>query len=244
MRHRLSLLILSVFLALGAPLASAAPPLTVLADERRPYAWMENGVMHGICYEMVVATMKEMQQVQPIEITSFNRGLQLVMNGRNTLFFSVTPTPERSQALKWVGPLVSSDVYIYKLRGTGPEIRTVEDLNKLEGIGVPFGMQQDFFLRRQGHSVIPFDNIAKMLLGLKNGRAQAIAVGPLALAGGAREVGLDPAQFEQTPILLYRNPLYIAFSKDVSDQTIQRWQKALDKVKREQYPRLSEKYLK
>lgn len=243
MRHRL-LLALFMLLAITAPAAWAAQPLTVLADERRPYAWLENGVMQGICYEMVAATMKELQQVVPIEITSFNRGLHLAMNGHNTAFFSVTPTPERSQALKWVGPLVSSDVYIYRLKGAGPEVRTVEDLNKLEGIGVPFGMQQDLFLRRQGYRVIQFDNIAKMLLGLKNGRVQVVAVGPLALAGGAREAGLDPNRFEQTPILLYRNPLYIAFSKDVSDQTIQRWQKALDKIKREQYPHLREKYLK
>ena len=55
--------------------------------------------------------------------------------------------------------------------------------------------------------------------------------------------GLDPALFEQTPLKLYENPLYIAFSKDVSDETIQRWQKALDKVKREKYSQLDHKYL-
>ena len=179
----------------------------------------------------------------PIEFTSFNRGLQVAMTQQNTAFFSATSTPERKQKLKFVGPLVQSDVYIYKLKNSPVTIKNMADLYQLTGVGVPRGMLQEVFLTKKGIPVTQFDDSTKMLLGLKNQRVVAIAIGSLPLRASARQIGIDPDQFEQTPVKLYENPLYIALSKDISDETVQRWQKALDKVKREHYTRLSRQYL-
>lgn len=223
--------------------ARAESGLAVMADERRPHAWRENGIPQGICYELVVETMKELKLKPEVEFTSFVRGLHLAQTEKNVAFFSVTPTPERDQLFKWVGPLVRSDVYIYKLRENPLTIRTLDDLRRQTKIGVPRGMKQDTTLSSEGYKVMRFDNITKTLLALANRRADVIAIGELTLHASAREAGLDPALFEQTPLKLYENPLYIAFSKDVSDETIQRWQKALDKVKREKYSQLDHKYL-
>ncbi len=236
------LILLSVACAVLHP-AQAESNLAVMTDERRPHAWRENGVPQGICYELVVETMRELKLKPEIKFTSFVRGLHLAQTEKSTAFFSITPTPERNQHFKWVGPLIQSDVYIYKLRGNPLTIRTFDDLRQQKKIGVPRGMKQDTQLTDEGYTVMRFDNITKTLLALANRRADVIAIGELTLNASAREAGLDPALFERTPLKLYENPLYIAFSKDVSDETIQRWQKALDQVKREKYGQLDHKYL-
>ncbi len=225
------------------PVAQADPDLKILAELRSPYAWVESGVAQGINYDLVVLVMREMKLNFPIEFTSFNRGLQVAMTQQNTAFFSATSTPERKQKLKFVGPLIQSDVYIYKLKNSPVTIKSMADLYQLSSVGVPRGMLQEIFLTKKGIPVTQFDDSTKLLLGLKNQRVAAVAIGSLPLRASARQIGLDPEQFEQTPVKLYENPLYIAFSKDVRDETVLRWQKALDKVKREHLVHLGRQYL-
>ncbi len=225
------------------PVAQADPELKILADVRPPYAWLEKGVAQGINYDLVSLTMQEMKLNQPIEFTSFSRGLQMAQTKPNTAFFSASLTPERQQTLKFVGPLVQSDVYIYKLKQSPVVIKSIDDLYRLPGVGVPRGMNSEAWLTKKGIPTKQFADTTKMILGLKNQRVEAVISGQLSFRASAYEAGLDPDIFEQTPIKLYENSLYIAFSKNVRDETIQRWQTALDKVKHEHFARLSSKYL-
>lgn len=237
--------VLLSLLLLWLPLpALAGTELTIMTEERRPYAWIEHGAPRGICYELVAETMKELGLQQSIEFTSFTRGLALTKTQNNMALFSVTPSPERNRSFKWVGPLLQSPVYIYKLKKTPSKIDTLADLRQAGNIGVPRGTRQESFLKERGiANVLRFDSTTALVKALLNRRVDSIAVGAYALNASAHEIGVDPAQFEQTPLKLYDNALYIAFSKNVSDETIQRWQKALNKVKQAKFRPLSDKYL-
>lgn len=225
--------------------ADATIPLNVMTDDRRPLAWQENGLARGIAYELVVATMKELGLNPSIEFTSFNRGLKLAQSQDNQAFFSVTRSPERNLTLKWVGPLVQNDVYVYKLKVARLKVETLEDLRSQRGIGVPRGMSQDNYLTELGlHNVMRTDTIANALRALVNKRVDVVAVGQLTMSATATEIGARVADFEETPLKLFDNPLYIAFSLNTSDDTIRHWQKALDKVKQEKYRTLFSTYVR
>lgn len=225
--------------------AWAEAELIVLTDNRHPLAWIEKGKPRGIAYDLVVATMKELGLTPTIEFVSFTRGMKMAQHHDNYVFFSVTRTPERSNQFKWAGPLLQNDIYVYKLKGNPAQIRSLADLEKLGGVGVPKGMSQDTYLTNRGlHNIMRSDTLANTLRSLVNKRVDAIAMGQATLPSTAKEIGLEMAQLEETPLMLYENPLHIAFSKNVSDETVQRWQKALDKVKQEKYKQLINTYLR
>lgn len=225
--------------------AGAEPGLTIMTDDRHPLAWQEGGKGRGIAYDLVVATMKELGADYPIEFTSFGRGLKLAQTKDNVAFFSVTRSPERLNTLKWVGPLVRNDVYVYKLKNAPFTVEKFADLRGLKGIGVPKGMSQDTYLTQQGFgNVMRSDNLPNALRALALKRVDVVAMGQMTVGPSAREAGLNPAELEQTPLQLYENPLYLAFSRNVGDETVARWQKALDKVKREKYKQLQQQYLR
>lgn len=235
---------LLLLLCLSVPLWAAESTLTVMTDERHPLAWQDKGVAQGIAYDLVTATMKELGLTPAIIFTSFNRGLKQTQSENNRVFFSVTRSAERERTLKWAGPLVNNDIYIYKRKDSPLNIVTLDDLRGLTSIGVPKGMSQDSFLTEQAlPNVMRSDTIANVLRALLNKRVDVVAIGQLTARSTLLEIGANPALIEETPLKLYDNPLYIAFSLNVSDETVARWQKALDKVKREHYNLISNKYL-
>lgn len=240
--HRLLIICLAM---LGALSAAAAPVLMVMTDERQPLAWRDKTGARGISYDLVAATMKELGMEPEIHFTTFTRGLALAQTQPNQAFFSVTRSPERDATLKWVGPLVQNDIYVYKLKSSPAIILNLHDLRRLQGVGVPKGMSQDAFLTEQGlGNIMRSDTIANAIRALATKRIDAVAIGRLTFFGTVKELGLDVSLFEETPVKLFDNPLYIAFSRNVPDQEIQRWQKALNKVKREQHNKLSNLYLR
>ena len=70
----------------------------------------DNGLLHGRPHagrraffaEMVLATMKEMDAVQPVQQVSLNRGLFL-LGEDNYALFSLIITEDRRSKYKWVG---------------------------------------------------------------------------------------------------------------------------------------------
>lgn len=230
---------------LGALSAAATPVLMVMTDERQPLAWQDKTGTRGISYDLVAATMKELGIEPDIRFVTFNRGLILTQTQPNQVFFSVTRSPERDATLKWAGPLVQNDIYVYKRKDSPFIILNLHDLRRLQSIGVPKGMSQDIYLTEQGLSnVMRSDTIANAIRALASKRVDAVAVGRLTFFGTVKELELDAAMFKETPVKLYDNPLYIAFSRNIPDQEIQRWQKALHKVKREQQQQIVSKYLR
>lgn len=234
----------SLGLMLSAVASSwAAAPLTVLTHEVQPFGWQERGQSFGFAYELVLETMQELGDALPIDFVSFRRGLQQVQSQQKKVFFILNRTPEREHTVKWVGPLIKSSTYMYQRKGAGLNLRNLDDLRKTPAIGLQIGLSEDTYLTTQGFTNI-YRSTSKALTvrALVNKRVDAIPLSQLAVPSLLREEGLPADAIEQTPLKLFDNDFYIAFSKDVSDETIQRWQKALDKVKRDHYETLFAKY--
>lgn len=235
---------LVLFFTLSAS-SHAAEKLTVLTHEMLPHAWQEKGQPYGFAYELVRETMLELGDKSPIEFVSFRRALLQIQNERGKAMFVLDRSPEREKTVKWVGPLIKSAVYIYQRKGAGLKLATLEDLRQLNGIGVQLGIRDDVFLTEQGFThLYRLESRSHALRALLNHRVDAVALGSLAAPLMLRDAGLPPDAIEQTPLKLFDSDLYIAFSNDVSDETIQRWQKALDKVKHKYYEQLYAKYLR
>ncbi len=63
------------------------------------------------------------------------------------------------------------------------------------------------------------------------GRVDLVLMGERTYYYMVKKAGLDPDDFERTDCKFAESSAWLAFSKDIPDETIVRWQKALNKLK-------------
>lgn len=234
----------AIWLLLGVP-CQASESITMLTHELRPYCWKEQGRFQGFACELIQETMSELGLAADIQLTSFARGWAQVKTERNTAFFVLSRSSAREDSVKWVGPLLRSDVYLYKRKGDDLKLEGLDDLRQIGAIGVQQNIRDDVVLTSLGLSNLYRSNSRELTLrALINNRVDVIPLGERVVRDLLRKEGLAADAIESTGIKLYSSELHVAFSPDVSDAVIQRWQLALDKVKRERHELLARKYLR
>lgn len=78
---------------------------------------------------------------------------------------------------------------------------------------------------------------------LEKGRVQLTPSVGATLSQKLKQAGILPEQIQRTPVILLKSEGYIAFSKDMPDTTVQKWQNAFEQVKKSgKYRELYEQY--
>ncbi len=148
--------------------------------------------------------------------------------------YSLFRTEAREDRYKWVGPIIEESVYPYKRRGSTLVIKSVDDLRRLHRVTCRHGGAVPAKLKSMGFENLDMAatesiQLYKMLLA---GHADVI-IGDTDL--GVRYylgvLGTKPSTLEKIPIEMFRSNLYIAFSADSDDATINAWRKALLQLK-------------
>lgn len=215
--------------------AATAPdqlPL-VITEDSGPGNRIENGKPAGYNVEVVREILKRVKHVDNIEIFPWARGYLMLQNDAGIALFSTTRTPEREQLFKWVGPTNVNNWVLYKKKGSILHVATLEDAKKVGAIGVLRDDAKQKYLLDQG-----FTNVDPVNLGMQNaqklrgGRIDLWFTGNLGFVAETEKAGIDMAEF--APVLVLRkNYLYIAMSKDTPDGTVHKWQAALDAMKKD-----------
>lgn len=223
-----------------------ADELKFITHELKPFAWKDSkGDYHGIVYELCKETIKRMgYNSDNIEVYPFIRALKTVQEEDNYVLFPVARTLERETTLKWVGPAISNNVYFYKLKQNKTELKTLSDLKNLKYIGVGRGNASEALLIKEGfknlHDVTNEMNAVKMLA---LGRVEAVPVGEMVVNEMMEQANVDKNKIQKTDIKLTDSILYIAFSKNIPDSEIAKWQTMFETVKNEKYDALYKKYI-
>jgi len=244
-RHARSLVTWTV-LALSFGVNVRADDFVFMTHVIKPLSWQDpDHQYHGLAYELSALTMKRLgYSADAIENYPFARALRLVETTDDKVLFPVARIPERENVLKWVGPLFSNGVYFYQ-RKNASRIRSLEDLKKLHSIGVGNQNATMALLLKKGFdNLYPVGTEIQAVKMLELDRVDAIAVGEVVMLAAERSGEYGLGAFQKTSVKLYDSDLYIAFSKNVSDDEIRRWKKQLDEVKRDWYPALYDRYIK
>ncbi len=180
-----------------------------------------------------------------IRVYPFPRALRMVQQQDNYALFNVGRSKKRENTVKWVGPLHQSEVYFYKRRGSNLEITTLEDAKKVSVIAVQNGAGDEAFLKDLGFSnLLSVPGQGNALKMLSMGRVDLTPVGMNMVKPLLLNFSIDSSEIERTSLKLSDTKGYIAFSKNVDDQYIDKWQSALDEFKNSaQYEQIVEKYL-
>jgi polar amino acid transport system substrate-binding protein len=143
-----------------------------------------------------------------------------------------------------VGPIISNDVYFYKLTKNYFILNTLSDLKKLEHIGVGRGNASETLLIKEGFTnLYTVNNERNAILMLASGRVDVVPIGEMVINEMIKQADIDKTIIEKTNIKLTESVLYIGFSKNISDNEIKKWQEIFDIVKKEIYEDLYTKYI-
>jgi polar amino acid transport system substrate-binding protein len=221
------LLIGFLTLAMMAMVFSNAPFKIYTELIGRSQFYDEDGTLTGSSVEIVQEIQKRVGDDTEIEVLPWSRAYNLILSEDNVILFSTTLTEERRELFQWVGPIFSQPWVFYVKKGSGVEINSMEDAEKLGRIGTYLNDAREQYLISLG-----FDNIDSAVNEVNNvkklnlGRIDTMIASPDNFLASCREAGIDADNFEEA-YLVSEQELYITFSKDFDDAIVAEWQEAL-----------------
>jgi polar amino acid transport system substrate-binding protein len=209
--------------------------LRIITEDYPPYNFVDKqGNVTGQSTEIVQTILTMTEDQMPIEVMPLSEGLDLAQKGPGIVIYSLNRTPQREALFKWVGPIGQYEQAFYAKKGTTITLDKFEDAREIAKIGVYKGDAGAQFLASQG-----FNNLdesltdAEALKKLMDDKVQLWLGNKEGLDITADEAGVNPDDLVMLPVVVIQADLYIAFSKDVPDNTIKAWRDALDVLKTE-----------
>jgi polar amino acid transport system substrate-binding protein len=84
--------------------------------------------------------VREIQQrignTDDIQMIPWTRIYQTALRKPNIVFFSVARTPEREDKFHWIALVMPKPWTLYAKKGSGLQVKTLEDAKKVDAIGV------------------------------------------------------------------------------------------------------------
>jgi len=197
-----------------------------------PLVYEVDGEIRGVAPDVVRAIQSELGETNPMVVMPWLRAYELAQKGAKQALFAIVRIPERESLFKWVGPVFSEGDYFFQKRGAGLAINTLDDARNVAKIAV----------RRDGytHQALKADGFTNLDVGpsydssykkLVQGRVDLVLMGGRTYYYMVKSAGLDPEDFERTEYKFAESSAWLAFSRDIPDETIARWQQALDRLK-------------
>lgn len=183
--------------------------------------------------ELVRALLDELDLPLRIEEVPLARGLMLLQKGPNLVLFNLAQTPERLPLAHWIGPTLEETDWLYESSQAPTGIGRLEDARDLP-VCVLNGSTHDARLSAAGFTRLTRQNGYAQCLGmLAAGRVALAASADLGLAQKLENAGVAPELIRRSAVMLGQDRGYIALSRDIPRQQAERWQQALEQLRRD-----------
>ncbi len=234
---------LAVSMYLFGASAVSAETFTIMTEEYPPFNYMDNGKLTGVSTEIMMELTKRVGHHSDIKLLPWARAYGLIQKKGGQILYSMTRTEQREEMFKWVGPVANNNWVFFAKKGSGITVSSLEDAKKVGKIGTYKDDAAETFLKDKGFTNIDSvvddkQNVPKLMAG----RTNLWIVGEMQGVYKAKQAG-KADQLEKVFDVL-ETELYIAFSKDTSDEVIAKWQTALDAMKADgTYDAMKKKYM-
>lgn len=221
-----------VFFGLSSwPCLSAQPPplsLRVVTENFPPYNYQtDKGELAGVMNKIVQELLKRLEITPNIEVLPWARAYKTALEQPDTLIYSIVKTPLRQDKFHWLISFLSLDINIYTLPAAYKG--KIEQLTQLQqqSIGIMRSSAHENYIRqhfqRDEHHVTT--NVSYLhLYQMQQLKRLDLIVGPSRLIRYLNQHQQTPAAKRPKAIfklpLPYQKKLYIALSKNSSQQTV------------------------
>ena len=215
--------------------------------EYPPICFTQDGKATGVATEIVREIMKRLQVSYNIISLPWKRAYRYLLEEPNVMLFTVTRTKARENLFKWAGPIITSRLVFFAKRDSKIAIKSLEDAKKVDRIGLVQGYSVERYLLQQGFTNIDSISAREKTnpVKLMKGRINLWATVDLVGIYNAKLQGVNPDDIRVAYVIIKDQHKYIAFSKQVSDKIVQRWQDVLDEIKQDgTYERILDKWMK
>lgn len=220
-------------LIVGSGMA-AQTQVRVLTEQSPPGEYQDStGRVTGATAEMVRELMRRVGGAAEIELLPWKRAYEYAEAGPQVALFETARTPEREARFKWVGPIKRIHWGLYALQAQARPLTSLEQARTVQTLCAYSGDGKGETLLQQG-----FTNLYQPVLSIQclrmlmHGRVNLWLSSDIEKDALVHEEGL-PAEALTSVLEVASLDLYIAFSADTPDETVQRWQAALDEMKRD-----------
>lgn len=212
--------------------ADPTPGLHLLTESNRPLSYLEQGRLTGLCTEIVDAVAHKVGGASSMTLLPWARAYAMALKEPDTGLFCTARTAEREPLFQWVGPLATVEGVFYARQGSGIVLRNLGEAKSAARILVVQDFFTHQFLRAQGFANLePVPHPEDMLRMLVFGRAPLMFANSLTVPELLKQSGMAPSAIEPVLSALQVDE-YLAFSRSTPAETVQRWQAALDELRR------------
>lgn len=237
-RIMVSLLTLVVVCSSAVFSVSAADhKLTIYTEEYPPYNFKRGGQVSGIASDLLVEMFKKMDSSytrNSIKIVPWARAYNAIQKQSNVMVYSMTRTKERENMFKWVGPIINSSNVLIAKKSTDISISGNSSYNDYTYTAV----RQDVGEKILGQKGVNRSKISSTASGvscakmLSRGRVQMWVYEETTAMWYLKSIGENTSDYKVVKVL-DKSQLYFAFSKDVPNSVIQKYQNALNRCKKD-----------
>lgn len=228
------------------PAGVSLSTLSYYTEPLPPYNYEENGTLKGLSIDILKAVSEQIGEEIPeenIHVVPWAEAYQSALEGNNTVIFTTARTPERENLFKWAGPISTGNYVLFARNDSSLSISGPEDLKNLR-IGVK---KDDFSIRQllgsgvnESQLVVETD-ISTLVSKLENNEIDLWCYPESA----GYYVALQKTGRNDSVTMVY--PLedvgiYYAFTNDVPDSVVKRFQDTLDALKQTKEGNATSKY--
>ncbi len=202
--------------------------------EYPPFMFTKDGKVTGVATEIAREIMKRLQVSYDIKSLPWKRVYSYLLE-EPVMVVMCTRTTDRENLFKWAGPVVNAPLVFFARKDSKIEINSLEDAKKVDRIGLVQGYSVEKHLRKRGFTNIDAMGTSEKTnpLKLMKGRIDLWATVDLVGIYNARLQGINPEDMMIVYVIIKDQHKYIAFSKQVPDEIVQKWQDALDEMKQD-----------
>ncbi len=205
--------------------ANERPLLRALTSEDAyPYNFQFKKKIDGLVYEIAKLISNRSGYELRAEAQPWTRALQTAKDTPNTLVFSLARNAEREPAYHWIGPVTTSEVWLFKLKNrTDLRLDKLEDI-KVYTVGDVASSSTTSLLQKYGAKVDSAPSNVSNCRKFKAGRVDFIPFDPNGIKIFLHTCGLKPEDVERSLHLPRDTALYIALGKRSDPELVQQLQ--------------------
>jgi polar amino acid transport system substrate-binding protein len=217
------LFLLALFFATSfKPIFASDKPIlhAVSTDEAFPYSFRKNKEMDGMVFEIAKTLADRIGYQLNVEVLPWTRALLTARDQASTLIFSVVKTPAREPQYYWIGPVASSEIWLFKLASRSDiTVRNVEDLKKYIVGDIASNATVPLF-EKLGVKVDTAPSKKSNCLKLKMGRVDLIPFDPYGVDDFLRACDIQASSIEKTIYMPRQTELYLAIGKKTPPELV------------------------
>lgn len=205
----------------------------VLTEPLAPVHYEEDGKVVGIATEIVEAIFAEAGVRPVISVYPWKRSYHKALQEKDTFIYTINRTEKRESLFKWIGPILSKETYLYKLKSRKDiQVRSIEDVRQyttavILGHSLTTKLEERGFI--EGKELVTTPNKKVQIKVFLKGRSDLVTGNQYTIYTSLKSQGYSLKDVE--PVLLISSKgYYLGANKETGDALVERLRLANEKI--------------